>query len=314
MERGEVNSVQSLCKVSDNRAKVLAQRTLLVRTMMTLFAIVVVAISVITSDGERREVRIPKTTPSAASNQVRKRRLVEIRSPRNLPTAVRGSIRNTVVRDGIGIAQKARQQRDAMNRLVEQFGDGPYLVEFETRTWSDDDDTATKVSTPLVRFFTIEMAPSHMMPITVHLFLQQVSNRLWDNTSFYLNAEHLFAAHPVSPNGMISKRSLFTTTNLETLPFPEYNNAYPHLPYTLGLVGNGPEFYINKLFNQHLDPCFAQVVIGRSTVDALFQMRGHDRTPSRIRPVEIVKARIIQRSKLLPNALNEYLRTSISPQ
>jgi hypothetical protein len=83
----------------------------------------------------------------------------------------------------------------------------------------------------------------------------------------------------------------------------------------LGFVGNGPEFYINKVVNpQHTDPCFANIVIGRSIVDTLFRIRGHDRTPDRIRPIEIITARIIQRNQLHPMAMDEYVRTTIQPK
>jgi hypothetical protein len=142
-----------------------------------------------------------------------------------------------------------------------------------------------------------------------------VSNKFWDNTSFFMNVPHLFAAHPISADGRISKpRHLFVPPSTEASYYTEYNTAYPHSKYTLGFVGNGPEFYINKVSNpQHTDPCFANVVIGRSIMDELFQMRGHHRTPDRIRPVEIITARIIQRNHLHPIALEEYVRTTLPP-
>ena len=331
-----------LCRVYQNRDKQNVQRALVVRTVMTLITVAAIAMSYISSATSNHNMEVvPNSSNSEASTaidarektssnkvQIRRRRLVEIPIPKKIyntvPTSIGSTSTITNIRPGISqtrgstaatisIAQKAKIHRDAMKRLMVQYGMGPHLVEFQIRIWPENDTTISVE--PIVSYFTIEMAPIHMMPLSVHRFLQQVSDELWDNTSFFMNVPHLFAAHPISANGRTSKpRHLFTPPSTSISYYTEYNTAYPHYKYTLGLVGNGPEFYINKATNlHHTDPCFGNVVIGRSIVDALFRMRGRDRTPDRIRPVEIITARIIQRNQLHPVAMDEYVRTTLPP-
>jgi len=188
--------------------------------------------------------------------------------------------------------QKARQQ------INEKFGAGPHLVEFVLHIWEGDH--------PIEHYFTIEMAPTDIMPVAVWTFLEQVNAGLWDGTSFHINADHVLAARPVSGNGQISKRDLFERSGYGSLPVAEFSAAYPHLPYTLGFVGQGPAFYINKVHNEHDDACFGNVVIGRYTVDTIGKMRGYDHDPTRIRPVDIVSARIVSPQYLNEQAMAEY--------
>ncbi len=321
-----------LCRVSQNRDRLNAKRALAVRMIMTLITVAAVAMSYLSAaTSDNNEVMIdPRISTDRAVNTngssgsgIRKRRLVEIPIPKQItkvvPTttttskSIRQSGDDTVP---VSIAQKAKVHRDSMQRLIHQYGIGPHLVEFQIRIWPENDSSGTSVGEPkpINSYFTIEMAPIHMMPLSVHQFLEQVANKLWDDTSFFLNVPHLIAVHPVSANGRLTRpRHLFTTTTPPS-SYTEFNSAYPHLKYTLGFVGNGPELYINKVANpQHSDPCFANVVIGRSIIDALFRMRGHDRTPERIRPVEIVSARIVQRDSLHPTAMEEYVRTTVPP-
>jgi Cyclophilin type peptidyl-prolyl cis-trans isomerase/CLD len=182
--------------------------------------------------------------------------------------------------------------------ILEKYGLGPHLVEFELNIWDDDK--------PIQYYFTIEMAPIHSMPTTVYYFLEQISRGLWDGTSFYLNADHVLAARPVSGNGQVSKREEFGKSGFGRLPFVEYNSQYPHLPYTLAYTGTSPAFYINKIHNTHHDEaCFAQVVIGRSTINRIAAMHRDDQ--NRIRPVDIVAARRISIQNLNAKAAKEYL-------
>ena len=340
-EERKKDDIIPLCRVFQNRDQRNAQRALVLRTIMTLITMAAIAMNYISSTASTHNIdSIPSSSNTlsaivtnedskSSSTKVRKRRLVEIPIPKMINSSGSTTISSasssahTSIRQStpqkvgstavtVSIAQKAKIHRDAMKRLMEQYGNGPHLVEFQIRIWPENDPT--NVGNSIVSYFTIEMAPVHMMPLSVHRFLQQVSDGLWDNTSFYMNAPHLIAAHPISANGRISKpRHLFLPPT-SISHYTEYNSAYPHFKYTMGFVGNGPEFYINKVMNpQHTDPCFANVVIGRSIIDALFRMRGHDRTPDRIRPVEIITTRIIPRTHLHPAAMDEYVRTTILP-
>lgn len=198
----------------------------------------------------------------------------------------------------MSLSTEEQRRQNAQHQITEQFGAGPHLVEFVLNIWEGEQ--------PKENYFTIEMAPSQIMPVAVLTFLQQVSAGLWDGTSFHINADHVLAARAVSGNGQISKREAFEKSGF-LLPLPaEFSPDYPHLPYTLGFVGAGPAFYINKVHNEHDDACFGNVVIGRRTIDLIGKMRGYDYDPTRIRPVDIVSARIVTPQFLNDKAAAEY--------
>lgn len=197
------------------------------------------------------------------------------------------------------------EQRRSQSQLYAKYGMGPHLVEFQLNIWGDD-------NRPVEHYFTIELAPSDLMPVTSYFFLEQVSKDLWSGTSFYENLEHVIVSRPVSGNGQISKRQTFVDTGLSRPAINEYSPDYPHTPYTLGFnvnaQGEPATFYINKKNNFHhhnTDACFAQVVVGRSTVDRLASMQGSP--AGRIRPVEITQVRRVRLSDLSARAAQEYL-------
>lgn len=138
------------------------------------------------------------------------------------------------------------------------------------------------------------MAPLEFMPHTVHVFLEQVSHGLWNNAWFYINGPHVLQAGPQaqSLNDGEDPREValrpFVAQGLESVAYPEYSNEFPHRPWTLGLTGRpgGPDFYINKMDNskahgpggqyhnilpEFADPCFAIVVKGFDTLEAMAQ-------------------------------------------
>lgn len=143
------------------------------------------------------------------------------------------------------------------------------------------------------------------MPTSVYYFLQQVEKGLWSGTSIHLNTDHVIAAQPAQGNG-VSLQSNFDASGVGSLPFIEYSSAYPHAPYTLGFVRTGPSFFINKKWNLHEEACFANVVVGRQTVDQIATLRGDVTDPSRIRPVDIVAARRVAWQNLNDLAKAEY--------
>jgi hypothetical protein len=205
------------------------------------------------------------------------------------------------------------EQRQKQAQLIEKHGMGPYLVEFQLNIWGED-------NRPVEHYFTVELAPSDLMPATVHFFLEQVGAGLWSETSFYENLEHVIVSRPVSGNGQVSKRQLFVDAGLAAPTIAEYSPHFPHAPYTLGLSdgarGEPVTFYINKRHNVHRqshshdEACFAQVVVGRSTVDRLAALPGSD--AGRIRPVDIKQVRRIQLADLSPRAVQEYLQVKSS--
>ena len=210
-----------------------------------------------------------------------------------------------------------------------RYGNPPYFCEFTVAIAVQNEHDADADYDEIIKTFTIEMAPLEEMPHAVHLFLEQVAHKLWDNGWFYLNGPHVFQAGPQVPDdeeyeALLEKgadeRSLalkpFKDLQLDSLAFPEYSDKFPHLPWTLGFTGRpgGPDFYINKVDNvkahgpggqthhdlvEHADPCFAKIVAGMDTI-ALMTNSPTIRTPGDNHrfffeePVQIMKVRIVQ--------------------
>jgi hypothetical protein len=157
-------------------------------------------------------------------------------------------------------------------------------------------------------YFTVEMANIDHMPAAVYTFMMQVSKLLWDYTSFYLNADHVLMARPVSTNGKHSKRAQFDNEGLSHVPFQEYHEAYPHVEYTIGFSGRpaGPDIYINKEDNtiphgpdghQHFgsaEPCFGRIIIGKDVIDRISALPGLEEKPALLeKSVEILSVRVL---------------------
>lgn len=172
--------------------------------------------------------------------------------------------------------------------FVLRFGPGPHKVEISFVLPS----TSAELS------FTVEMAPLDAMPHAVHLFLEQVDHGLWNNAWIYVNGPHVLQCGPqadedaLEANENVDERALalkpFEDFHLDSLAFPEYSQAYPHVAWTLGFTGRpgGPDWYINKQDNtvshgpsgqdqndldSFGDPCFARVVEGMDALQKVFE-------------------------------------------
>jgi len=168
-----------------------------------------------------------------------------------------------------------------MSFLFHSFGPGPHYATFHL-------SIPSSTRTPSKQSFTVEFASLQHMPVSVNNFLQQIKRNLWDDASFYLKAQHVTIARP-GPQ----KKQEFEESLLSHIPFPEYSDEMPHAEYTLGLNGQpaGPDFYINMMDNTiphgprghqrdgSAEPCFAKVILGKSTVDAIRQLPNHDNDP-----------------------------------
>lgn len=211
-----------------------------------------------------------------------------------------------------------------INTLMEK------IVKESHRELVDQFSSYTKGSTFFVRFdvnlpdegnksFVVETAGLDVMPHSVHLFLEQVKNSLWDGCSFILNAPHLIQAGPHGLNDSVDKMEAFKKMELDTISFQEYNQTYPHLKYTLGYAGRpgGPDFYINKrdndlhhgpggqtqqILEEEADPCFGKVVDGVDVVEKIFTLPAGGSTHLLKAPVEIVKAEILDNTYSPPGA------------
>lgn len=226
--------------------------------------------------------------------------------------------------------------KESRRSVLDKYGNPPYYCEFTVSIAVQNEHDADADYDEVIKTFTIEMAPLEEMPHAVHLFLEQVAHKLWDNGWFYLNGPHVFQAGPQVPDDeeyetLLEKgadeRTLalkpFKDLQLDRLAFPEYSDKFPHLPWTLGFTGRpgGPDFYINKVDNikahgpggqthhdlvEHADPCFAKIIAGMDTI-AMMTNAPTIRTPGDSHrfffeePVQIIKVRIVQHPSKLVN-------------
>jgi hypothetical protein len=117
-------------------------------------------------------------------------------------------------------------QRECKRAAIEKFGPGPHFVKLSLQLPGDD-------AQGIEHYAVVEMAPLDLMPHAVHLFLEQVAHKLWDNTVLYLNGPHIMQAGPQDYVGdsEISALEPFVNNQLDKLAFPEYSPEYPHLPF-----------------------------------------------------------------------------------
>jgi len=159
------------------------------------------------------------------------------------------------------------------DEAIEKFGSQPFLLQFNVRIENNEAS------------FIVELAPLEMMPHSVHLFMEMVASKLWENTIFLHDWQHVLFTKTRDANGL-DKSDLLKDMKYSKLTYPEYNEDYPHKKYTLGFAGRpgGPEFYINTDDNtyrhgpggqkQHAlreeaDSCFGKVIKGHEVVDRM---------------------------------------------
>jgi cyclophilin family peptidyl-prolyl cis-trans isomerase len=169
--------------------------------------------------------------------------------------------------------------RNMLTHFVSSFGETPQRVEIMV-------DLMKNGGKRNLKSFTVEMAPLDLMPVAIHLFLDMVSNGIWDNTVFlhHHEVEHVIAAAPLDA---ITQEMKNESLGRMEIGFPEYSHQFPHEKYTLGFAGQGPTFYINTFNNtvdhgpggqlhhtlpSDADPCFAKVVEGLDVVDELMRL------------------------------------------
>lgn len=178
-------------------------------------------------------------------------------------------------------------QQESKREVLNWLGDGPHKVKFEIE-YPEDRELPEGTEKPK-REFVVQLAPLDSMPHSIHIFLEQVSAHLWDNTAFVINPGHVLQAAAVSGDQSVADRAKlkpFEEMRLKHVAFQEYNKTFPHEQWTLGFAGRpgGPDFYINTQNNtiphgpggqahheltDDADPCFAIVVDGIPVVKDL---------------------------------------------
>mmetsp|Transcript_3580 Transcript_3580/g.6098 ORF Transcript_3580/g.6098 Transcript_3580/m.6098 type:complete len:399 (-) Transcript_3580:119-1315(-) len=157
-------------------------------------------------------------------------------------------------------------QRYSRQTVLSKYGDGRHLVEVDLEFPDGDEGPSS---------FVMELAPLEKMPHSVHVFLDMVSNQLWDGCSFVMNAMHVIKAAPLPYNDAsgTEKARAFVEKGLNGPSFKEYTSEYPHKRYTVGFAGgNSPSFYINTEDNTEIhagDSAFGRIISGFEAVKRL---------------------------------------------
>jgi hypothetical protein len=127
-------------------------------------------------------------------------------------------------------------QKYSQKVVLAKYGPEPYHVEIQV-AFDPNGPTLTRGSesdTVLV----LKLAPLDQMPHSVHHFLEQVSQGLYDGCSFHRNAHHVLQGGPapnfLTPPDAKSLRSRFKEAGLLHVMFQEYNEEFPHEEYTVG--------------------------------------------------------------------------------
>ena len=175
------------------------------------------------------------------------------------------SLRQHLEESNVVHQQRVQQvQNFSRQAVMEKHGPGPHRVRIDL-VFPDGTDGS----------FVVEMAPLDVMPHSVHVFLEMVSQGLWDGCSFVMNALHIVktAALPFDDHDTINHATAFLEAGLNGPSFAEDSARYPHKRYTLGFAGgHSPSFYINTQDNSNIhagDAAFAKVVDGNDTVGRL---------------------------------------------
>eukprot|EP00591_Stephanopyxis_turris_P003944 CAMPEP_0195507348 /NCGR_PEP_ID=MMETSP0794_2-20130614/815_1 /TAXON_ID=515487 /ORGANISM="Stephanopyxis turris, Strain CCMP 815" /LENGTH=353 /DNA_ID=CAMNT_0040633999 /DNA_START=414 /DNA_END=1475 /DNA_ORIENTATION=- len=189
-------------------------------------------------------------------------------------------------------ALKEYIQNESRREVLARWGPGPHQIRIDLE-FPEDNGLAQHLKPP-PPYLTIELAPLTMMPHSTHLFLEQVSQKLWEGCSFPFKTDHVIQATTLSGdknNPIKDNIASFENARLDKLAFQEYHHLYPHDQYTVGFSGRpgGKHFYVNMINNtlahgpggqnqQHAvekeaDPCFAKVVDGFRTLDIMSMRR-----------------------------------------
>ena len=157
-------------------------------------------------------------------------------------------------------------QRYSRNAVISKYGGGRHLVEVDLEFPDGDQGPSS---------FVMELAPLDKMPHSVHVFLDMVSNHLWDGCSFVMNAMHVIKAAPLpyDESSGTEMAKAFLEKGLNGPSFKEYTEEYPHKRYTIGFAGgSSPSFYINTDDNTEIhagDSAFAKIISGFEAIKRL---------------------------------------------
>ena len=154
-------------------------------------------------------------------------------------------------------------------------------------------------------YFTIETAPTPLVPHSIHAFMSMVETKAWDGAALMFVEIHkgvIIASvdddkDNVPVNDKLTKRLLF----------PEYSHEFPHHKNTVGFGGNpgGPNFYFNLADNSDIhgpggqakhelmgeaDSCFAKITHGADIMDKINDRIKYNRLDLLIEKLNFISA------------------------
>lgn len=88
-------------------------------------------------------------------------------APHDSPTGRKLTAETENTRSLDSMANQSQIRKESETKLLQKFGDGPHLVEFELRVWGDD-------NRPTKYFFAMELAPT--VRLSLFVFRKEFSN------------------------------------------------------------------------------------------------------------------------------------------
>jgi len=160
-------------------------------------------------------------------------------------------------------------------QLMAGYGPGPkYPVELAL----EFPGTEGEIS---LEYMTVDLDGENM-PHSVLTFLSQVDAGLYQTRGFGFHhaGDHIVLGSPMGVQDDGSEvREVWESTGFSRLLFHEHSDVVPHVPYTIGFSGRGPNLYFNILDNTQAhrdirDPCFGIVTRGKNVVKMMHLMAG----------------------------------------
>lgn len=178
--------------------------------------------------------------------------------------------------------------------MFDRYGSGPYRIRVAVFIQEKR------------KYFDIETAPIDEMPHSIYTFMELISNKVFDNTVFVHNADHVMLATPYDLDGKGEHPK-----STKTLLFPEYSSDFPHVQHTIGFQGRpgGPDIYVNLEDNienhgpggqkhhqlvEEADPCFAKVVTNLDVLEELAKLNRKAEDENEVFVTKIESMRIIR--------------------
>mmetsp|Transcript_20648 Transcript_20648/g.50707 ORF Transcript_20648/g.50707 Transcript_20648/m.50707 type:complete len:404 (+) Transcript_20648:81-1292(+) len=167
----------------------------------------------------------------------------------------------------------------ARQQLKAKFGPGPiYQVELELEFPPGDEGEQLNL-----QYMTVDLDGENM-PHAVLTFMQQADAGLYHKRGFGFHhvGDHIVFGSPSFGIDELTGNEfgqVWEDSGHARLLFHEHSEVVPHVPYTIGFSGRGPDLYFNMMDNTEAhhearDPCFGTISRGRNVADYMHSMAG----------------------------------------